>query len=71
MAKKIILHLGLHKTATTSLQEFLANHNAALLRQSVHYIPLQRMRTDVTHLIAATDRFRRGIDLQRKFARCG
>ncbi len=59
MPKHIILHLGLHKTATTSLQDFLAGNIPALLRHGVRYIPLQRMRTDITPLFWAIDKGRR------------
>ena len=59
MPKRIILHLGLHKTATTSLQDFLTENIPALLRHGVRFIPLQRMRTDVTPLFWAIDKGRR------------
>ncbi len=59
MAKNIIIHLGLHKTATTSLQEFLQANVAKFLQRGVRYIPLQRMRTDITPLFWAVDRGRR------------
>lgn len=59
MAKKIIIHLGLHKTATTSLQEFLQANTGKFLQRGVRYIPLQRMRTDVTPLFWAVDKGRR------------
>jgi hypothetical protein len=50
MPRKIIVHLGLHKTATTSLQQFLQANNPRFLQHGARYIPLQRMRTDVTPL---------------------
>jgi hypothetical protein len=59
MAKNIIIHLGLHKTATTSLQEFLQANVAKFLQRGVRYIPLQRMRTDITPLFWAVDKGRR------------
>ena len=59
MAKKIIVHLGLHKTATTSLQEFLQTHNNDLAQKDVRYVPLQRMRTDLTPLFWNLDKNRR------------
>ena len=59
MPKRIILHLGLHKTATTSLQDFLTENIPALLRHGVRYVPLQRMRTDITPLFWALDKGRR------------
>lgn len=59
MARSIILHLGLHKTATTSLQEFLQANSGKLLQRGVRYIPLQRMRNDVTPLFCSLDKNRR------------
>lgn len=59
MAGKIILQLGLHKTATTSLQDFLHTNAPALARNGVRYIPLQRMRTDLTPAFWAVDKHRR------------
>jgi hypothetical protein len=59
MAGKIILHLGLHKTATTSLQDFLQAHARVLAGNGVRYVPRQRMRTDLTPLFLNLDRGRR------------
>lgn len=59
MAKKIIVHLGLHKTATTSLQDFLQANSNELARKDVRYIPLQRMRTDLTPLFWNLEKNRR------------
>lgn len=59
MANHIILHLGIHKTATTSLQDFLTAQTGKLLQRGARYVPLQRMRTDVTPLLWAVDRGRR------------
>lgn len=53
------LHLGLHKTATTALQEFLQKNSAKLLAKDVRYIPLQRMRADITPLFCSTDSAKR------------
>lgn len=60
MPKNLILHIGLHKTATTSLQDFLQANTGKLLQRGVRYIPLQRMRTDVTPLFCSADKARRG-----------
>ena len=51
MPETLILHLGLHKTATTALQDFLAANVKALLRHGVAYPGLARMRSDLTPLI--------------------
>ncbi len=59
MAKKFIIHLGLHKTATTSLQEFLNDQSARMIQKGVRYIPLQRMRTDVTPLFCTLEKGKR------------
>lgn len=47
----LILHLGLHKTATTALQDFLAAEARALLARGVFCPKLARMRSDVTPLV--------------------
>ena len=59
MARNIIVHLGLHKTATTSLQEFFKGKSTDMVRKGTRYIPLQRMRTDVTPLFWTLDKGRR------------
>ncbi len=59
MAKKIIIHLGLHKTATTALQDFLHGHVGAMIQKGVRYIPLPRMRTDVTPLFCTLEKGKR------------
>ena len=59
MAGKIILQIGLHKTATTSLQDFLFANAATFARNGVRYIPLQRMRTDITPLMLTVEKNRR------------
>lgn len=53
MPRRHVLHLGLHKTATTALQEFLAGQNKALMAAGVRYLPLGRMRSDVTPLMTS------------------
>jgi hypothetical protein len=59
MPKNIIIHLGLHKTATTSLQGFLKANSIEFLSEGVFYFPLNRMRFDVTPLFTSLDRGRR------------
>ena len=42
MPETLILHLGLHKTVTTALQEFLAGETGALVAHGVAYPPETR-----------------------------
>ena len=53
----IVLHIGIHKTATTSMQEFFLEHQHTLAKNQVRYIPLKQMREHLTPLInhAVTD----------------
>jgi hypothetical protein len=53
MPETLILHLGLHKTATTALQDFLAGETRALAAHGVACPRLARMRSDLTPLIAS------------------
>jgi len=53
MPETLILHLGLHKTATTALQDFLAGEARALVAHGVACPRLARMRSDLTPLIAS------------------
>jgi hypothetical protein len=53
------LHLGLHKTATTALQEFFHINSANLLSHDVRYIPLKRMRSDITPLLVTAKKDKR------------
>jgi hypothetical protein len=55
MPQSFVLHLGLHKTATTALQDFLMGQSKALLAAGVRYIPLGRMRSDVTPLLTSLE----------------
>ena len=73
MPETLILHLGLHKTATTALQEFLAGEPRALLAHGVVYPRLARMRSDLTPLIASAGqaRPRRARPLRRQGAPAG
>ncbi len=52
--RRAVIHVGLHKTGTTSLQNVLAAKQEALERQRVHYIPLEQMRHDLTGLLVQT-----------------
>lgn len=51
--KKAIVHIGTHKTATTSLQSFFERSRPALAAQGVSYLPLNEMRKSVTPLICS------------------
>lgn len=53
--RRAILHLGLHKTGTTSLQNALAAKREILAGHGVHYIPLEQMRRDLTSLLTTED----------------
>jgi hypothetical protein len=53
MPATLILHLGLHKTATTALQDFLAAESRALAARGVACPRLARMRSDVTPLVVS------------------
>lgn len=49
--KKIIVHLGVHKTATTSLQTFFSRARDQLATHGVAFFPLSEMRRSITPLI--------------------
>ncbi len=57
--QQYFIHLGLHKTATTALQSFLQKVSSTLLAHDVRYIPLQRMRAEITPLFCSSDKARR------------
>lgn len=57
--QQYFIHLGLHKTATTALQSFLHKNAAALLTHDVRYIPLQRMRAEITPLFCSAEKSKR------------
>jgi len=44
MPKTIILHIGTHKTGTTSIQYSLMNNSNLLQKYSIRYVPLNRYR---------------------------
>jgi len=44
----LVLHIGLHKTATTSLQRFFAERQKLLNERRVKYLPLAKMRQRFT-----------------------
>ncbi len=58
-AKKLILHVGLHKTGTTAIQQFLERRVPWLHDHGALYIPLSQMRTDVTDLINNIEEWKR------------
>ncbi|KAA9133361.1 hypothetical protein F3N42_03160 [Marinihelvus fidelis] len=47
MKKRLILHIGVHRTGTTSIQGWLHGNRKALLGQGVRYAFDQRMHTDI------------------------
>lgn len=51
MHRKVVLHLGIHKTATTALQEFLERESRSLRDNGAVYIPLAEMREEISPLI--------------------
>lgn len=51
MVEKFVIHLGIHKTATTSTQRFLDNNRHLLKSAGAAFIPLKQMRENVTPLI--------------------
>lgn len=59
VSSKIVLHLGLHKTATTALQGFLADNSKKLMAAGVRYFPLNRMRSDITPLFTSQEASKR------------
>ena len=57
--KRLVIHIGLHKTGTTALQQYLAANDAKLRQRNVAYIALDRMRKEVIPLFdQAEDRNR-------------
>lgn len=59
--RKIHLHLGAHKTATTYLQNNLARNKAALLEHGVLYLPLGDTRSRVSKNLVALARSSRDV----------
>ncbi len=51
MMTPILLHIGVHKTATTTMQQFFRTQSDILSAHRVEYIPLERMRKHFTPLI--------------------
>ena len=51
MMTPILLHIGVHKTATTTMQQFFGTQSGILSAHGVEYIPLDRMRKQFTPLI--------------------
>jgi len=55
MDRKVILHLGAHKTATTYLQNTLWKNKSKLTENKIAYIPLNLMRSGITACIVKND----------------
>lgn len=53
MSQHYFLHVGLHKTATTATQNYLHKNLDLLLDNDVRYIPLYKMRNELTPLICS------------------
>lgn len=53
--EKIIIHVGVHKTATTSMQKFFENQQAKFLDHDVRYFPLRFTRKEITPLIRSRE----------------
>lgn len=47
MTKSLVVHLGVHKTATTTIQMILEQEQSRLARDGVYYVPLREMRASV------------------------
>ncbi len=45
---RIHIHLGAHKTATTFIQNWLANHQSFLKGHAIAYVPLEKLRKQFT-----------------------
>lgn len=43
MSKSIILHVGIHKTGTTTLQEHIRSHAETFAGKGLHYAPLNKL----------------------------
>jgi hypothetical protein len=43
LSKNIILHVGIHKTGTTTLQEHIRRHSEEFSAQGLHYAPLDKL----------------------------
>lgn len=59
MARSFVIHLGIHKTATTSLQQFFAGNQKQLRSVGVEFTPLNHMRNNVTPLIRSMTKHER------------
>lgn len=59
MSQHYFIHLGLHKTATTSTQKFLDDNSDVLLSNDVRYIPLLKMRNEITPLFCSLNEHKR------------
>lgn len=54
--KGFFVHLGVHKTATTALQNFLFKNLKQLLAHDVRYIPLKPTRSEITPLVCSAEK---------------
>ncbi|WP_193089787.1 hypothetical protein [Advenella sp. FME57] len=52
MKPEIILHLGVHKTATTHIQSRLLNSQEKLSKERIQYIKLEDLRKSLTHKLS-------------------
>jgi len=43
LSRKLILHFGIHKTGTTTLQEHIRRHSTAFSANGLHYAPLDKL----------------------------
>lgn len=59
MSQQFFLHLGLHKTATTATQNFLQKNSDLLLANEVRYLPLYKMRDEITPLFCSMRQMKR------------
>ncbi len=53
--ERLVIHLGLHKTGTTAVQDYLESNSSELLKRGAAYISLERMRREVTPLFYYPD----------------
>ena len=74
MSKKIILHVGTHKTGTTTLQEYIRDNAANFSANGLYYAPLEEVFSDrvrahhhFAHLLAQDKIPDKDIDLLKAF----
>lgn len=59
MKRHYLIHLGIHKTATTATQHFFRKQEAKLMERNVRYVPLQIMRKEITPDFCSSSPLRR------------